>query len=119
MPIHCAFLVSIFVPFQTQGAQYESTIIFLSFEIYNVNYKGEVGTWYLRFREKNNFYFPVSDTAQLAQNRSSRKGQQLSSPSAPVHWKLSVQLILPSLRNVPKKEFVVAMFDFVCNWDGF
>ena len=44
MPIHCAFLVSIFVPFQTQGAQYESTIIFLSFEIYNVNYKGEVGT---------------------------------------------------------------------------
>jgi hypothetical protein len=68
-----------------QGAQYESTIISLSFEIYNVNYEGEVGTRYLSFREKKNFYFPVSDTSQLAQNRSSRKGQQLSRPSAPVH----------------------------------
>ena len=37
----------------TQGAHYEST--------YNVNYKGEVGTQYLGFREKNTFYFPVSD----------------------------------------------------------
>ena len=36
-----------------QGAHYEST--------YNVNYKGEVGTQYLGFREKNNFYCPVSD----------------------------------------------------------
>ena len=36
-----------------QGAHYEST--------YNVNYKGEVGTRYLGFREKNNFYCPVSD----------------------------------------------------------
>ena len=36
-----------------QGAHYEST--------YNVNYKGEVGTRYLDFREKNNFYCPVSD----------------------------------------------------------
>ena len=79
----------------SQGAQYESTIIFSSFEIYNVNYKGEVRTQYLGFREKNNFYFLVSDTSQLAQNRSSRKGQQLSSPSAPVYWQLSVQLILP------------------------
>ncbi len=39
----------------------QSTIYFLFFEIYNVNYKGEVGTRYLGFREKNNFYFPVSD----------------------------------------------------------
>ena len=38
---------------QVQGAHYEST--------YNVNYKGEVGTQYLGFREKNNFYCPVSD----------------------------------------------------------
>ena len=29
--------------------------------IYNVNYKGEVGTRFLGFREKNNFYFPMSD----------------------------------------------------------
>ena len=36
-----------------QGAHYEST--------YNVNYKGEVGTQYLGFREKNSFYCPVSD----------------------------------------------------------
>ena len=36
-----------------QGAHYEST--------YNVNYKGEVGTRYLGFREKNNFYCLVSD----------------------------------------------------------
>jgi uncharacterized protein (UPF0305 family) len=36
-----------------QGAHYELT--------YNVNYKGEVGTQYLGFREKNNFYCPVSD----------------------------------------------------------
>ena len=36
-----------------QGAHYEST--------YNVNYKGEVGTRYLGFREKNNFYCPGSD----------------------------------------------------------
>ena len=28
---------------------------FLSFEIYNVNYKGEVGTRYLGFREKTTF----------------------------------------------------------------
>ena len=33
----------------------------LKFIIYNVNYKGEVRTQYLGFREKNNFYFPVSD----------------------------------------------------------
>ena len=38
---------------QVQGAHYEST--------YNVNYKGEVGTQYLGFREKNSFYCPVSD----------------------------------------------------------
>ena len=31
------------------------TIIFLFFEIYNVNYKGEVRTLYLSFREKNDF----------------------------------------------------------------
>ena len=37
----------------SQGAHYEST--------YNVNYKGEVGTQYLGFREKNSFYCPVSD----------------------------------------------------------
>ena len=36
-----------------QGAHYELT--------YNVNYKGEVGTQYLGFREKNNFYCPGSD----------------------------------------------------------
>ena len=38
---------------RAQGAHYEST--------YNVNYKGEVGTQYLGFREKNSFYCPVSD----------------------------------------------------------
>ena len=38
---------------RNQGAHYEST--------YNVNYKGEVGTQYLGFREKNSFYCPVSD----------------------------------------------------------
>ena len=36
-----------------QGEHYELT--------YNVNYKGEVGTGYLGFREKNNFYCHVSD----------------------------------------------------------
>ena len=36
-----------------QGAHYELT--------YNVNYKGEVRTQYLGFREKNNFYCPGSD----------------------------------------------------------
>ena len=45
----------------SQGAQYELTNIFLFFEIYNVNYKGEVRTQYLGFREKSNFYCPVSD----------------------------------------------------------
>ena len=39
---------------EIQGAQYELTNIFLSFEIYNVNYKGEVRTVYLCFREKSN-----------------------------------------------------------------
>ena len=41
------------VALSIQGAHYELT--------YNVNYKGEVGTQYLGFREKNNFYCPGSD----------------------------------------------------------
>ena len=41
----------------SQGAQYELTNIFLFFEIYNVNYKGEVGTVYLCFRAKSNSDF--------------------------------------------------------------
>ena len=45
----CFLMLSCF----QQGAHYEST--------YNVSYKGEVGTQYLGFREKNNFYCPVSD----------------------------------------------------------
>ena len=46
----------------TQGAHYEST--------YNVNYKGEVRTQYLGFREKNNFYCPVSDKGSENCNQS-------------------------------------------------
>ena len=98
-----------------QGAHYEST--------YNVNYKGEVGIRYIGFREKNNFYFPVSDkgsekchTQELGQTSRShkmwenmkgffgsgnvfpmnvttlKKGQQLISPSVPVHLQLNVPL---------------------------
>ena len=46
-------VMQVLIIYKTQGAHYEST--------YNVNYKGEVGTQYLGFREKNSFYCPVSD----------------------------------------------------------
>ena len=54
-----------------QGAHYEST--------YNVNYKGEVGTQYLGFREKNSFYCPVSDkgSENCHQGMYSLKNQQV------------------------------------------
>ena len=48
-----AYFVFGTLEYLAQGAHYEST--------YNVNYKGEVGTQYLGFREKNSFYCPVSD----------------------------------------------------------
>ena len=51
--VKTVFWFSIVVFCTSQGAHYEST--------YNVNYKGEVGTQYLGFREKNSFYCPVSD----------------------------------------------------------
>ena len=37
-----------------QGAQYELTNIFLFFEIYNVNYKGEVTSLYVGCSKKSN-----------------------------------------------------------------
>ena len=51
-----------------QGAQYELTNIFLLFEIYNVNYKGEVGTVYLCFRAKSNSDFFCLSQLSLLQS---------------------------------------------------
>ena len=42
-----------------QGAQYQSTIIFLSFELYNVNYKGELTSLYVGCSKKSNSHLSV------------------------------------------------------------
>ena len=66
-----------------QGAHYELTIISLFFEIYNVNFKGELRTLYLSFREKNNFYFLRLMQLSLVSDRFHRLHRNRQQDAAP------------------------------------
>ena len=73
-----------FSDWSLQGAHYELTNIFLFFEIYNVNYKGEVRTRYLSFREKNNFYSLCLSHLSLLRTDHTERGNSWAAPSAPL-----------------------------------